>query len=92
MKKLGGTGNRNSNITCMEYQGRKETTEKGIADLLALNAESSFKPLDEPEENENGQRPKWPLTWHKGKLISEHSMDQTSSHQSSHHHISKIRN
>ena len=51
MKKLGGTGNRNSNITCMEYQGRKETTEKGIADLLALNVESSIKPLDEPEFN-----------------------------------------
>ena len=51
MKKLGGTGNRNSNITCMEYQGKKETTEKGIADLLALNAESSFKPLDEPDFN-----------------------------------------
>ena len=36
---------------CMEYQGRKETTEQGITDLIAQYAESSFKPLDEPEFN-----------------------------------------
>ena len=49
MKKLGGVGNKSTSITCMEFQGRKESTEAGIADLMALNAEMSFKPLDEIE-------------------------------------------
>ena len=51
MKKLGGISNSNTSITCMEYLGRKESTEQGISDLMALHAADSFKPLDEPEFN-----------------------------------------
>ena len=86
MKKLGGVGNKNSNFTCMEYQGRKETTEKGIADLIALDAESSFKPLDEPEfnyENFAKKEHEWrdaqmALNLAQGKPILGHLKDQNS--------------
>ena len=35
----------------MEYLGRKESTEQGIFDSMALHAADTLKPLDEPEFN-----------------------------------------
>jgi len=47
IKRLSGMGQSNNGIRKMEYNKRCANTEEGIADIMAIHAEDSFKPLDD---------------------------------------------
>ena len=53
IKKLSGSGRSSSGIKKMLYNGRAENTEEGIANLMALYAQDSFKPLDDEDFDYN---------------------------------------
>ena len=48
LKRLGGNSRNGTNIRKMEYKGNTASTEKGIANLMADNAQDTFKPLEDP--------------------------------------------
>ena len=53
IKKLSGSGRSSSGIKKMLYNGRAENTEEGIANLMALYTQDSFKPLDDEDIDYN---------------------------------------
>ena len=51
MKRLSGLGRNSNGIRKMEYKGISANTEEGIANLMAENAQDSFKPLEDEQFN-----------------------------------------